>query len=482
MSEPSGARERQRVRPARRRALRRLTVAAGAIGAVVAVGGVTPVRAWSLLKRTPKALAPVPMKPVVWADFLGVNAQLQWFSPEIAQQQVKHLQALGLSWVRLALHWMLLEPEPGQHKLEGTDRMMALVRQAGLHSIVYVVGSPRFASSAPAGAPYADKYPPSDPQVYAQRMVALAQRYPMVDVWQVWNEPNIPAFWQPRIDPEGYARLLQPAVAALRKAVPNKPIAMAGMAYHSEMAGRGGLMLDAMGKLGAYKLKLIACYHPYTAEPEGAEDGARDFLTHTPFVNKGLRAYGVQQIWATEWGWSSYDGPKEEQPIVGEAGQAGHTLKRLALMATQDFDRIFLFTLADLDARAGVRDRRYGLLREDGSPKPVYHALRRFLAVCGPRLAPGAPVRVAGSDGRAGSAADELPEGLVSIAWQRADGQRLWMAWAHAPMAVSLPGLNLGQRKAVWHQPVAGTQREVRAEAGQPLRLDVGTELQILVW
>lgn len=482
MSEPCGARERQRVRPARRRALRRLTVAAGAIGAVVAVGGVSPVRAWSLLKRTPKALAPVPMKPVVWADFLGVNAQLQWFSPEIAQQQVKHLQALGLSWVRLALHWMLLEPEPGQHKLEGTDRMMALVRQAGLHSIVYVVGSPRFASSAPAGAPYADKYPPSDPQVYAQRMVALAQRYPMVDVWQVWNEPNIPAFWQPRIDPEGYARLLQPAVAALRKAVPNKPIAMAGMAYHSEMAGRGGLMLDAMGKLGAYKLKLIACYHPYTAEPEGGEDGARDFLTHTPFVNKGLRAYGVQQIWATEWGWSSYDGPKEEQPIVGEAGQAGHTLKRLALMATQDFDRIFLFTLADLDARAGVRDRRYGLLREDGSPKPVYHALQRFLAVCGPRLAPGAPVRVAGSDGRAGSAADELPEGLVSIAWQRADGQRLWMAWAHAPMTVSLPGLNLGQGKAVWHQPVAGTQREVRAEAGQPLRLDVGTELQILVW
>ena len=101
-------------------------------------------------------------------------------------------------------------------ELDGTDRMMALVHQAGLRSVVYVVGSPRFASSAPAGAPYADKYPPSDPQVYAQRMVALAQRYPMVDVWQVWNEPNIPGFWQPRIDPEGYARLLQPTVAALR--------------------------------------------------------------------------------------------------------------------------------------------------------------------------------------------------------------------------------------------------------------------------
>lgn len=458
---------------------------AWALGSV----GVRSAQAWSLpgaLKLgAPKALAPVPLKPVVWADFLGLNAQLQWFPADVAQQQVRHLQALGLKWVRLALHWMLLEPEPSQYKLDGTDRMMALVQQAGLRSVVYVVGSPRFASSAPAGAPYADKYPPSDPQVYAQRMVALAQRYPVVDVWQVWNEPNIPAFWQPRIDPEGYARLLQPAVAALRKAVPDKPIAMAGMAYHSEMAGRGGLMLDAMGKLGAYKLNLIACYHPYTAEPEGAEGGARDFLTHTPFVNKGLRAYGVQQIWATEWGWSSYDGPKEEQPIVGEAGQAGHTLKRLALMATQDFDRIFLFTLSDLDARAGARDRRYGLLREDGARKPVYHALQRFLAICGPRLEPGAPVRIDGGAGRSGSTAEALPEGLVSIAWRRRDGQRVWMAWAHQPMSVSLVdlvGAAGAARRATWHQPVAGTQREVRIEAGQPLRLDVGTDLQILVW
>lgn len=476
MSQPAG--------PGRREALRHLgqSAAAAAGWALASVGAASSARAWSLpgalTLGAPKALAPVPLKPVVWADFLGLNAQLQWFAPDVAQQQVKHLQALGLKWVRLALHWMLLEPEPGQLKLEGTDRMMALVQQAGLHSVVYVVGSPRFASSAPAGAPYADKYPPSDPQVYAQRMVALAQRYPMVDVWQVWNEPNIPAFWQPRIDPEGYARLLQPAVAALRKAVPDKPIAMAGMAYHSEMAGRGGLMLDAMGKLGAYKLKLIACYHPYSAEPEGAEGGVRDFLTHTPFVNQGLRAYGVQQIWATEWGWSSYEGPKEEQPIVGEAGQAGHTLKRLALMATQDFDRIFLFTLADLDARAGVRDRRYGLLRENGAPKPVYHALQRFLAICGPRLEPGSAVRVEGAGGR-------LPEGLVSIAWRRPDGKRVWMAWAHQPMSVSLVdlvGAAGAARLATWHQPVAATQREVRIEAGQPLRLDVGTELQILVW
>ena len=440
-----------------------------ALGAVGMSSGGRALAGWSMWPRkTPPALALMPMRPVVWQDFLGVNAQLQWFPPDVARQQVERLKALGLNWVRLALHWMLIEPEAGKWQLDSTDRMMSLVKQAGLHSLTYVVGTPRFASSAPAGAPYSDKYPPKDPGVYAQRLQGLVKRYPNVDVWQVWNEPNIPAFWQPRIDPEGYGRLLQPAVAALRQAAPDKPVAMAGMAYYSQMAGRDGLMLDAMGKLGAYQLKLIACYHPYTAEPEGADDGSRDLLTHVPFLNKGLRAYGVKQIWATEWGWSSYDGPVEEQPLVGEDGQASHTLKRLALMATQDFDRVFLFTLADLDdPRVGPRDRRYGLLRANGQPKPVYTALQRFLSICGARMEPAPLMRLA----------EGKPDGLVSIQWQRGDGKRLWMAWAHEPMRVTLPDVKAG----VWHDPQRGTQRALKADT-QGLVLDIGTDLQMLVY
>ncbi|MBC7701343.1 cellulase family glycosylhydrolase [Aquabacterium sp.] len=408
-----------------------------------------------------------PQRPVVWQEFLGVNAQLQWFSPAVARQQVGRLKALGLTWVRLALHWMLLEPQPGQFKLEGTDQMMALVKEARLKSIVYMVGSPTPASSAPAGAPYADKYPPRDPQVYAQRLSSVAQRYPNVDVWQVWNEPNIPAFWQPKIDPAGYARLLLPAVQALRAVVPTKPVAMAGMAYYSQMAGRDGLMLEDLGKLGAYQLKLIVAYHPYTDVPEGSEPGSRDFLVRATQLNARLRAVGAQQIWATEWGWSSYAGPKEEQPIIGEQGQAEYTLKRLALMAALDYDRIFLFTLSDLDERAGVRDRCYGLLRENGDPKSVYHALLRFLSTCGPRLEPDAPPKVQGG----------APAGLVSIGWKRPDGQRLCMLWADEAQAITLSGA----RQGTLHQPLTGTQRHGVSQP-EGLRVQVDTRLQILLW
>ncbi|MFN2910829.1 hypothetical protein ACKUE4_25240, partial [Escherichia coli] len=74
------------------------------------------------------------------------------------------------------------------------------------------------------------------------------------------------------------------------------------------------------------------------------------------------------------------------QDIIGVEGQADYVLRRLALMSALDYDRIFLFTLSDLDQRASVRVRVSGLLDLDANPKPVYLALQRFLKVTGPKL------------------------------------------------------------------------------------------------
>lgn len=445
-------------------ALRRaLLLSSGALAAL-------PARALSLWgKKSHPAMALTPVRAVVWRDFLGVNAQLQWFEPAMARKQVERLKDLGLNWVRLGLHWMLMEPKEGQFELEAIDRMMALVKDAGLRNITSVVGTPRFASVVAKGdryEQYFDKFPPKDPVLFAHRMVMLAKRYPQVDVWQVWNEPNIPGFWAPKTDPEGYGRLLLASVQGLRATVPAKPIAMAGMAYFSEMTGQNGLMIEAMGKLGAFNLDLIIAYHPYTATAEGSEQDGRDFVKRVVPAHQWLRGAKVKQIWATEWGWSSYDGPIEEQPIVGEQGQADLTLRRLALMAALDYDRVFLFTLSDLDKRASVRDQRYGLLRENGEPKPVYFALQRFLKICGPRIEPGTPLVIVG----------DQPEGLISIAWRQPDGQKLWMVWADKPGTLRLKGVS----KATLHSPLKGGQQALKADANGELRVPVSTSLQIL--
>lgn len=409
----------------------------------------------------------VPEREVVWADWLGVNAHLLWFDPPAYQQQLDRWQALGLRWVRIDLHWDTIEPLPGQWRWDVLDPMMAQLQQRGIQAEVYLVGSAPHASTAPAGSPHPDQYPPRDAGVYAQALVTLARRYGQVAAWQVWNEPNLPAFWRPREDVAGYGHLLQTSYRALKEQAPGRQVVLGGMGYYSQMPSRGGeLMLPALAAGGLYDMDIITAYHPYSLHPEGDDPKAMDFVARARQGNAALRAAGAGQIWADEWGWSSYAGPVEEQPLIGEQGQADYLLRRLALMAALDYDKTFVFALSDLDGRASVRDRSYGLLDLKGEPKPAYLALQRLLALTGPRLLPGqAPVL------------EQVPDGLVGIGWRRPDGGRLWMFWASQPAALRLPAI----RTAVLHDPLGGTQQALQARDGA-LQLEVGTQLQVLQW
>lgn len=403
-------------------------------------------------------------KPVVWRDFLGVNAQFLWFSPERYQKQIDRLKALGLEWVRLDLHWDQLEPVEGQYRVATLDQLVQKLQDNQLKSVFYLVGSAPFATTAPVGASYQDQYPPKDPNVFANRMLLLSQRYPSVNAWQVWNEPNLLGFWRPVADPAGYARLLTITATALRTVNPSKPVVAAGMAFFGEMPN-GQSMVDALGALGVASLNTVISYHPYTQLPEGNDPANLDFVAKTTQLNQALRNSGVQTLWSTEWGWSTYKGPKDAQDLISAQTQADYVVRRLALMSALDYDRIFLFTLSDLDQRASVRDQSYGLLDIDANPKPVYTALKNFLDVSGPTLTPAEPPN-----------ADRLPDGLFSIGWTRADGRKLWFFWSAKGGNAHLPGL----ARATLYDPLRGTQTPVSGTQG--LTVAVKPNLQILLW
>lgn len=132
-------------------------------------------------------------------------------------------------------------------------------------------------------------------------------------------------------------------------------------------------------------------------------------------------------------------------------------------MSAMDFNRIFLFTLADLDERATVRDRSYGLIRQDGTAKPVFTALKRFLAATGPSLSP-APV----------PAYSMAPASLISISWKKPDGKRVLMFWANE--TGSLKFANTGS--VVVSDPLTGGKATVSPAAGV-VALSVGKTLKI---
>lgn len=402
-------------------------------------------------------------RAVVWQDFLGVNAQFQYFSPTIYKEQMNQLDALGLNWIRLTLHWPIIEPVRDKFALSELDGAMAAMKAHHYNILAYMVGSAPYASSAPEGVPSRDQYPPQDFNLFAARMVTLVKRYPQVDNWQVWNEPNI--IWLPREDPVAYDRLLTTTADAIRAAAPDKTLVTAGMAYYSQMHSTPGYMLKTLLDAGLGKRNIVAAYHPYSEYPEGDSPPDRDFLVRAKTVNELLHSNGVQQVWATEWGWSSYDGPVEMQAVIGLQGQADYTLRRLALMSALDYQRIFLFNLSDLDARASARDQAYGLLDLAGKPKPVYTALRNFLTITGPRLEPADPPAVA-----------SVPSDLYAVPWSRSDGSRLLMFWSASGTTLHFPAIT----SAVLHDPLNGSRIELSGVSGVSLALK--PSLQILEW
>ena len=192
-------------------------------------------------------------KEIVWKDFLGVNAHLMWFSPAICQKQITNLKLLGLEWVRLDLHWDQLEIAQNQFTLGLLDPLVTTLEANQIKTLFYLVGSARFATTAPPFSLFQDQFPPKDPYVFADRMAMLSRRYPSVAAWQVWNEPNLVGFWRPAANPPGFVTLLQATAQALRAVDPSKPVVAAGMAFLSEMPN-GQSMLDAIGVLGAFSL------------------------------------------------------------------------------------------------------------------------------------------------------------------------------------------------------------------------------------
>ncbi|WP_122379457.1 cellulase family glycosylhydrolase, partial [Pseudomonas coronafaciens] len=343
------------------------------------------------------------------------------------------------------------------------DAAMAAIKARNYNTLAYLVGSASFASSAPVDARSRDQYPPKDFNVFAARMTALARRYPQVSNWQVWNEPNI--IWLPKEDPAAYGRLLTTTADAIRAALPDKTIVTAGMAYYSQMHSTSGYMLQALLDNGLGQQNIVAAYHPYSEYPEGDSVADRDFLVRADAMNNLLHSNGVKQVWATEWGWSSYDGPVEMQQLIGTSGQADYTLRRLALMSALDFQRIFLFNLSDLDERASARDQGYGLLDLQAGPKPVYTALQNFLKITGPRLKPADPPAVSA-----------VPGDLYAVPWSRDDGSRLLMFWSATGTSLNFPGIT----NAVVHDPLTGSRTPLSGSQGITLLLK--PTLQILEW
>ena len=142
------------------------------------------------------------------------------YGPGTVEERVATLQGLGLDVVRVTVRWDAIEEAQDTFHWAGTDAVLEQLHSAGIDAIVTLYGTPEWANGN-----MGPNVAPTRGADFAAFAGAVAERYPFVHRWTIWNEPN-QRRWLSTASPAQYVtRLLNPAYIAIHAASPSSKVA-----------------------------------------------------------------------------------------------------------------------------------------------------------------------------------------------------------------------------------------------------------------
>mgnify|MGYP000577798305 CR=1 FL=1 len=240
---------------------------------------------------------------------LGVNADLMGYDEDDLRAQLARMRDAGVVWVRQEFDWTdfladeIVETEKyrvffGALESEPDLRLIAvLTSKGGL--------PPDIADFARAAANLADTY--GD----------------VIDVYQIWDEPNLGATWDGSPNPTEYAALLSAAYAAIHSHDERAAVITAALAPTLETGTNNIsdlLYLESLYQLGVRDFSDGIAAKPYgfDAPPDAAADpNALNFSRVLLLRDIMLRHDdGQTPLWVSEWGWNSLPADWQGQPSI----------------------------------------------------------------------------------------------------------------------------------------------------------------------
>lgn len=283
------------------------------------------------------------------------------------------------SFGRTPLSWTAVESEPGNFDWSTYDALEAKLSEQGVAPLWAVTDAPCWATGRADCVPNSASQAPG-PEFYddyGDFVVSVAERYPDSFGVELWNEPNIPNFWQPTPDPVAYRGLVDAAVAATGDSGTEVPVILAGLspADAADAARKPGKL-----EAGAYLERVLGsgdgppgvdviALHPYSLDP-GADPVGRTLAVYDREAGIAKRAAPGLPIWVTEVGLSTA-GRNAVTPLVQARGLA----EIYAGLADRGVPVIGIHRLFDQADPAFPFEAGFGVVGVDGSPKPAYCAI-----------------------------------------------------------------------------------------------------------
>jgi len=246
------------------------------------------------------------------------------------------ISAIRVGTLRESFDWKWIEPEPGRYTFAFHDAWVLAAARRGIGILPVLFDPPAFRAGAGAGRGTA---PPRNYADLGRFGAALVNRYgpegslwaehpdvPKVPIraWQIWNEPNVKAYWPTGPNPAQYTQLLKATAPLIRQADPGAEIVTAGMpnSKASVPLQRFVAGMYQAGARGSFDTLAVNAYSRRSSGVLSLLEQIRAVMKRAGDSSSSLRI--------TELGWSDA-GPHSRYRVgaAGQAAQVATTIKAL---------------------------------------------------------------------------------------------------------------------------------------------------------
>ncbi len=296
---------------------------------------------------------------------IGVNCHL----PD--DSTLTLMENMGVEWIRMSINWRLIEPVEGERFWDFVDDRVNAAHDRGFRIYMTVWETPEWASPSGLGNAV-----PSDSAYFREFMEVCVARYrDRIEFWGLWNEPNGGEYFSG--SPSEFREMVfKPGARGVKNADPDAYVVGPGITVHTgwdqwmreiadddvkDMIDIVGLHLYVTGSDRDLFYYINYSYGDYEDIPP-----IMDVID-----NLGLKR---KDLWLEETGWM-VEGPH----AVSEEEQAEY----IQNLCWQVFGNPYVFKcfiyemIDDPDTPAG--EPRYGLLRDDYTPRESYRRVQEFL-------------------------------------------------------------------------------------------------------
>jgi polysaccharide biosynthesis protein PslG len=307
---------------------------------------------------------------------------------------------VGAGWERVVLSWADIQPDgPGDFSWLGRtlpSRSLADELNRGEHMAGLLQFTPTWAATnlddPGRSVPRNLDLPDDDPNNYWGRFVYETVRYysGRIDEWIIWNEPEFQT-----TDAAGqgsytwlgtdaqFARLMEVAYRAAKRANPNATVAFPGTSYWVDQNSGRLQFYERFLKIEAANPDAPAENYFHDAVPLNLYRAPDDLVRiHQAFKDAQKRNGVDKPVWLLELNAMPTDDATipcadmhAHDPIqTTQVQQAAYAVQALALAAAAGYERIGFYQM--VDDNPCVQSAVWGITRDDGTQRPVAQSLR----------------------------------------------------------------------------------------------------------